>query len=43
MLASLGLAFRPLASKLFELLLVVYLIAITTEAMSAGLIRDARL
>ena len=43
MLASLGLAFRPLASKLFELLLVVYLIAITTEAMSAGLIRSARL
>ena len=42
MLDSLVLVFQPLATKQFDLLLVVYLVAITTEAMSGALAAGRR-
>jgi uncharacterized membrane protein YeiH len=42
MLESLALVFQPLATKQFDLLLVIYLIAITTEAMSGALAAGRR-
>ena len=37
MLDSIAHVFQPLATKQFDLLLVIYLVAITTEAMSGAL------
>ncbi len=42
MLDSLALIFQPLTNKQFDLLLVIYLIAITTEAMSGALAAGRR-
>jgi len=42
MFDSLALVFQPLASKQFDLLLVVYLVAITAEAMSGALAAGRR-
>ena len=42
MLESLIHVFQPLATKQFDLLLVIYLIAITTEAMSGALAAGRR-
>jgi uncharacterized membrane protein YeiH len=42
MLESLAQVFQPLATKQFDLLLVVYLVAITTEAMSGALAAGRR-
>ena len=42
MLESLAHVFQPLATKQFDLLLVIYLIAITTEAMSGALAAGRR-
>lgn len=42
MLENLALVFQPLASKQFDLLLIIYLIAITTEAMSGALAAGRR-
>lgn len=42
MLESLADVFQPLATKQFDLLLVVYLVAITTEAMSGALAAGRR-
>ena len=42
MLESLALVFQPLATKQFDLLLVVYLVAITAEAMSGALAAGRR-
>lgn len=42
MLDSLAQIFQPLATKQFDLLLVIYLIAITTEAMSGALAAGRR-
>lgn len=42
MLENLALIFQPLATKQFDLLLIVYLIAITTEAMSGALAAGRR-
>lgn len=42
MLENLALAFQPLASRPLDLLLLVYLIAITTEAMSGALAAGRR-
>lgn len=42
MLDSLALVFQPLANKQFDLLLVIYLLAITAEAMSGALAAGRR-
>lgn len=42
MLDSLALVFQPLAHKQFDLLLVIYLVAITAEAMSGALAAGRR-
>jgi uncharacterized membrane protein YeiH len=42
MLDSLALVFQPLANKQFDLLLVIYLVAITAEAMSGALAAGRR-
>ena len=42
MLDSLALLFQPLAHKQFDLLLVIYLVAITAEAMSGALAAGRR-
>lgn len=42
MLDSIALIFQPLAQKQFDLLLAIYLIAITTEAMSGALAAGRR-
>jgi uncharacterized membrane protein YeiH len=42
MLDSIALVFQPLTNKQFDLLLVIYLIAITTEAMSGALAAGRR-
>lgn len=42
MLDSIALVFQPLATKQFDLLLVIYLIAITAEAMSGALAAGRR-
>ena len=42
MLDSIAHVFQPLATKQFDLLLVIYLVAITTEAMSGALAAGRR-
>ena len=42
MLDSLAIVFQPLTNKQFDLLLVIYLVAITTEAMSGALAAGRR-